>query len=66
VTAHMYVNAKMIPTPRMGEGGDKEEWWREWTEVWYIWYSVRTFINATMYPPSSTIIKTFITKKKNE
>jgi hypothetical protein len=26
VTAHMYVNAKMIPTPRMGEGGDKEEW----------------------------------------
>jgi hypothetical protein len=35
----------------MREGGDKGEWW--WggdIQVWYTWYIVRTFVNATMYP----------------
>jgi hypothetical protein len=29
---------------------DREEWWRGWIQVWYIWHIVRTFVNATMYP----------------
>jgi hypothetical protein len=48
----MYVNGKMISVetmPGMGEG-DKGEWWRGWIQVPYIWYIVRTFINATMHP----------------
>jgi hypothetical protein len=46
----MHVNAKMIPvetTPWM-EGG-KEEQRRGWVYVWYSWWIVRTFINATVY-----------------
>jgi hypothetical protein len=27
-----------------------EEWWKRWIQVWYTWYIVRTFANATMYP----------------
>jgi hypothetical protein len=55
----MYVNEKMrmrtVETlPGMGVWGNKGEWWREWIQVWYI---VRTFVNAAMYPPS-TIKKT--------
>jgi hypothetical protein len=48
---HMNVNAKIIPfetIPGMGGRVDKGEW-RRWTQIWYIWYIVRTFINATMY-----------------
>jgi hypothetical protein len=38
----MYVNEKMIPVETIPEwGGCKGEW--------YIWYSVKTFVNATMY-----------------
>jgi hypothetical protein len=37
-------------SPGMGEEGDKRQWWRGWIQLWYIWYIVRTFINATMYP----------------
>jgi hypothetical protein len=43
----------MIPVetiPGMGEGGDEREWWRGSIQVGYICYSVRTFVNATMYP----------------
>jgi hypothetical protein len=43
---------KLIPVetvPGMGEE-DKGEWWRGQIQVWYIWYIVRTFVNATMYP----------------
>jgi hypothetical protein len=29
---------------------EDEEQWREWIQVWYISYIVRTFVNATMYP----------------
>jgi hypothetical protein len=43
----------MIPVETVtgitGEG-EKGEWWRGWIQVWYIWYIVRTFVNATMYP----------------
>jgi hypothetical protein len=31
----------------MGGEGDKGGWWKKWIQVWYI---VRTFVNATMYP----------------
>jgi hypothetical protein len=41
---------------------DKGEWWRGWIQVWCIWYIVRTFVNATMYP-STTIKNVF--KKRN-
>jgi hypothetical protein len=48
---YMYVNGKMRPVEtRNGGRNDKGEWWRGWIQVWYIWYSVRTFVNATMYP----------------
>jgi hypothetical protein len=26
--------------------GDKGEWWREWIQLWY---TIRTFVNVTMY-----------------
>jgi hypothetical protein len=35
-----------------GERRDKGEWWwwwGGWIQLWYIWYIVRTFINATVY-----------------
>jgi hypothetical protein len=32
------------------EEGSKGEGWRRWIQVWYIWYIVRTFVNAIMYP----------------
>jgi hypothetical protein len=34
----------------IGEGGNKREWWRVLIQVWYIWYIIRHFVNATMYP----------------
>jgi hypothetical protein len=45
----------MIPfeiTLQMGGEGDKE-WSRGWIQLQYIWYIVRTFINATVYPHSA-------------
>jgi hypothetical protein len=50
----------MIPVksfPGMGGGRDKGEWWRGWIQVWYSWYIVRTFVNATMYPHSAQQFK---------
>jgi hypothetical protein len=52
---HMYGNQKWDLLKLFQEWG----WWRrmveEWIQVWYIWYIVRTFVNATMYPhPSHT------------
>jgi hypothetical protein len=43
----------MIPTEtilRLGGGGGKWEQWMGWVQILYIWYIVRTFVNATMYP----------------
>jgi hypothetical protein len=43
---------KMIPVetiPRIRVGHKKGEWWMGWIQVWYIWYTVRTFVHATMY-----------------
>jgi hypothetical protein len=56
----MYVSAKMISVEtvlgikggwwkRAVEGGEREQW-RVWIQVWYIWYIVRTCVNAAMYP----------------
>jgi hypothetical protein len=49
------INAKMIhveTTPELGEG-----WWGRMVEkvnsFMYIWYIVRTCVNATMYPQPS-------------
>jgi hypothetical protein len=33
----------------MGERRDKRKLWREWIQLWSIWYIVRTFVNAIMY-----------------
>jgi hypothetical protein len=38
-------------------GRDRGEWWKGWTQVWYSWYVVRTFVNATIYPQPGTTIK---------
>jgi hypothetical protein len=49
----MYVSGKMTTVetiPEMGVGRDKGELWKEWIQVWYIWNTVRIFVNATMYP----------------
>jgi hypothetical protein len=35
---------------RNGGGGIKENDGRGWIQVWYIWYIIRIFVNATMYP----------------
>jgi hypothetical protein len=37
-------------------GGDKEEWWREWIQLWYI---LRTLVKIAMYPQYNN------NKKKN-
>jgi hypothetical protein len=50
---HLYVNGKMIPIETIpGMGGGEGEWLvnSRWIQVWYIWYIVRTFVDATMYP----------------
>jgi hypothetical protein len=31
-------------------GGNKGKWLGWWIQVWYIWYIVRKFVNATIYP----------------
>jgi hypothetical protein len=36
--------------PGMGTKGNKGEQGRGLIQVWYIWYAVRTFVNATVYP----------------
>jgi hypothetical protein len=41
----------MIPVvsiPEVGGKGDKGEWLRGWIQVWYVYYIVRTFVNAMM------------------
>jgi hypothetical protein len=46
----MYVNGRIIPVetiPEMGVGGSKGEQRRGWIQVWYI---IRTFVNAIIYP----------------
>jgi hypothetical protein len=46
----MCVNAKIIPVeivPWIRGRGGKVEHWKGWTKVWYSWYILRTFINAT-------------------
>jgi hypothetical protein len=46
-----FVTGKMLTVetiPGMEGRGDKREWWRGWIQVWYSWYIVRTFVNATM------------------
>jgi hypothetical protein len=35
---------------RNGRRRNKGDWWRGWIQAWHIWYIVRTFANATMYP----------------
>jgi hypothetical protein len=34
----------------MGKEGDKGEWWRGWSQIFYIWYIEGNFVNVTMYP----------------
>jgi hypothetical protein len=55
----MYVNAKMILVESLLwiRGGG-----RGWTQMWYIWYIVRTVVNATMYPHAHNKEKNKITK----
>jgi hypothetical protein len=62
---HMYVNAKMIPVETiLGKGARIKERGRGgWIQVWYIWYIVRIFVNATMYPHFTTFM---IMKEKNK
>jgi hypothetical protein len=30
-------------------GGNKEEHWKGWIQVWYMWYIIRSFVNGTIY-----------------
>jgi hypothetical protein len=49
----MYLNGKIISVemiPGIREEKYKGKWSKGWIQVWYIWYSVRTFVSATMYP----------------
>jgi hypothetical protein len=32
------------------EWGEGSKRWRWWIQVWYIWFSVRICVNATMFP----------------
>jgi hypothetical protein len=36
-----------------GRRKDEREWLRRWIHAWYIWYIIRTCINATMYSQPS-------------
>jgi hypothetical protein len=51
-SVYVYVNkvTSVETNPGVGEGKDKGEWWMGWIQVWHICYTVRTFVNATMYP----------------
>jgi hypothetical protein len=35
--------------PGMRDGRNEGEWWRGWIELWYVWYFVRTLVNATIH-----------------
>jgi hypothetical protein len=48
-------------TKIMGEG-DKGEWWRGWIQLWYV---VRTFVNARMYPQYNSNLKKFLNNTKH-
>jgi hypothetical protein len=43
----------LLKLSRNGGRRDKGEWWRGWIQIWYIWYILRAFVNATMYPQHS-------------
>jgi hypothetical protein len=61
----MYVNGKERPVetiPGMGRWEIKENDGGGWIQVCYIWYILRTFVNATMHPQHNN--KT-ITLKRN-
>jgi hypothetical protein len=51
-SVYTYENGEMRPieTFRNRGGVIMENGGGEWIQVWYIWYIVRTFVNATMYP----------------
>jgi hypothetical protein len=56
-------NLKIISietSPGVWGKGNKGEWWRWWIQVRYIWYIVRTFVNATMYPHPTQQLKELI------
>jgi hypothetical protein len=40
-----------------GWRGDKGEWWKGLIQVWYIWYIVRKFVNASVYPHAAQRLK---------
>jgi hypothetical protein len=40
-----------------GMRGDEREWCGEWIQLWYIWYIIRTFVNAIMYLSSAQQFK---------
>jgi hypothetical protein len=39
----------MIPFKTIPEIQDEGEQWSGWIQVQYTWYTIRTFVNATMY-----------------
>jgi hypothetical protein len=58
----MYANGKwdlLKPFHEWGMG-NKGEWWRGITQLWYNWYIVRTFVNDTMYPHPTQFLKSNI------
>jgi hypothetical protein len=48
---HLYANRKMIPTETVSGMGRRWDKGKLKGRIWnQVWYSVRTFVNATMYP----------------
>jgi hypothetical protein len=41
------ISVRTVPGIR---GGGKKQQWMKWIQVWYIWHTVRTFVNATISP----------------
>jgi hypothetical protein len=65
----MYVNAKwdlLKLFQELGGEGTKKHGGRGWIQVWYIWYIVRTFINATKYPHQAQHKKKKTTENKSK
>jgi hypothetical protein len=51
---------------RNGGREKKGQWWRGWIQVWHIWYIVKTFANATVYPHPAQKKKKKLEKKRWE
>jgi hypothetical protein len=64
---YMHISIVMIPfvtIPWIWGEGDKGKQWKGWIQLWYRWYIVRTFVNATIHTHTHTLYNNKVKRKK--